>query len=156
MIEDRRSWPATLCRSLNGSVQPRTVGNKPGSGIFGQVRSHFTSEPVSVPNSNGSKLRLNTVVRGTRRPRASARRSPNTLSPMNSLKEFGHFGIAAKWLGGTSCNSQMIVCSLPKPLRIGCMLNSTLTSGSLGNVGMKPYSVWSKWSWARTSRDSSG
>src|SRR5260370_37746970 len=118
MIDDTGSGPRTLCISSHGSVQHRMVENKPGSGVFGQVRSHFTSEPVTVPNAKGTKLRLNTVVRGTLRPIASARRSPNTLSPINSLKEFGHFGIAAKWLAGTSCNSQMIVCSPPKPLLI--------------------------------------
>src|SRR6266853_427628 len=107
MIDAKRSCPATDCIRLNGSVHPLTVGNRPGSGVFGQVRSHLTSEPVRVPNAKGTKLRLNTVVRGTLRPIASARRSPNTLSPINSLKEFGHFGIAASWLAGTSCNPQV-------------------------------------------------
>ena len=50
---------------MNGSVQPRTVVNFPGTGSGGHVRIHASPVPVLRPNVNGATFREMTTVEGT-------------------------------------------------------------------------------------------
>src|SRR5690348_3699710 len=90
MRTDEMRPPSERSIKLNGSVHPLTVGKNPGSGVLGEVRSHFMSDPVDLPKVNGATFRHTTVVRGTLSSAAFASKSPNVLSPTNSLKSFGH------------------------------------------------------------------
>src|SRR5829696_4429238 len=125
------SWASTATRfspdgssaasRANGSRQPRWVGNRPGTGSPGQVRSHRSPLPVGRPKQNGATRRPTTVVAGTGRPSRSATRRPNALSPSRRLNRLGQLSRAARATGSTRSRSQRMVWAWRAPAARGWM-----------------------------------
>src|SRR5215218_580802 len=142
------SWASTATRfspdgssaasRANGSRQPRWVGNRPGTGSAGQVRSHRSPLPVGRPKEKGATRRPTTVVAGTGRPWRSATSRPKALSPRNRLKALGQARRRARATGPAGSRSHRTVWVRRNPAASGWMLNSTRSPDAASRSGRKP------------------